>query len=115
MNKYLKELITQRALTFKLEGWQSPHQAEFMESLIEKDPKSAEIFKNVCAPLPVDLAKRLEDTIGLLGLTKRQFLTNAVSSALDDADLIMKELDIFEYENEYQENLKKLQEEKAVQ
>jgi len=94
MNKYFREMITHRALEFKLSGHLS---GAIADQLISEKPELANKFKNVCAPIPLDLVDRLENTLNTLNLTKREFLTQAIISALDDAEAIMDEVDITEY------------------
>lgn len=93
MNKYFKEIITHRCLDFKLSGVGGP----IVDELIQTKPDLAKQFKNVCAPIPLDLAERLENTLNTLNITKREFLTQAVLSALDETKAIMDEIDITEY------------------
>lgn len=94
MNKYFKEIITHRALSFKLSGHLT---GSLVDSLIAEKPELAKQFKNVCAPIPLDVAERLEHTLNTLNLTKREFLTQAILSALDETQAIMDEIDITEY------------------
>ncbi len=94
MNKYFKEIITHKALSFKLSGHFT---GSLVDDLIETKPEVAKQFKNVCAPIPLDVVERLEHTLNTLNLTKREFLTQAVISALDEAEAIMDEIDITEY------------------
>lgn len=94
MNKYFREMLTHRALEFKLAGHL---QGRLVDELIETKPDLAKQFKNVCAPIPLDLVERLENTLNTLNFTKREFLTQAIISALDDAETIMDEVDITEY------------------
>lgn len=93
MNKYFKEIITHRCLDFKLSGIGG----SLLDELIETKPHLSKQFKNVCAPIPLDVAKRLEDTLNTLNLTKREFMTQAILSALDETQAIMDEIDITEY------------------
>lgn len=103
MNKYFTEIITHRALSFKLSGHLT---GAFGDSLIAEKPELAKQFKNLCAPIPLDIVERLENTLNTLNLTKREFLTQAIISALDEAEKIMQEVDITEYLIEEAEALK---------
>ena len=97
MNKFFEERITHKALQFKLMGQLS---GRLVDSLIAENPNAPEIkanFKNVCAPIPLSMNERLESVIGLLDLSKRDFLTMAIASALDDAEAIIGKLNVFEY------------------
>lgn len=94
MNKHFREIITHKALEFKLSGVLT---GSLADDLIASKPELANQFKNVCAPIPLALVERLENTLNTLNLTKREFLTQAVISALDEAEAIMEEIDITEY------------------
>lgn len=93
MNKYFKEVITHRCLDFKLSGIEG----KLVDDLIEHKPEIAKRFKNLCAPIPLEIVDRLENTLNTLNLTKREFLTQAILSALDETQAIMDEIDITEY------------------
>jgi hypothetical protein len=108
MNQYFKELVTQRALTFKV-GSVSLEAISGIDQISEK----AEV-KNVCVPLPIELATELENALNFLQLSKREFLTQAIRSALEDVALIVKDWDIFEYHDEWQAEVNKRQEEKKA-
>jgi hypothetical protein len=97
MNKYFKEVITKKALEFKLSGYLT---GSFGDSLIENEPGLKAQFKNVCAPIPLQLNEELENMLGLLQLTKRDFFTMAITSAIDEAKSLMDDIDITEYMRE---------------
>jgi hypothetical protein len=94
MNKYFREVIVKNALGVKhlmhISG-------AFAEQLIEENPQFKTQFKNVCAPIPLALNEELENVTGILGLSKRDFLTMAIASAIDEAKVIMDDIDIDEY------------------
>lgn len=92
MNKYFKELITLKALDFKLSGGN-----DLPESIIEASPKLKALVKNVCTPIPLEIDQELEGIIHILGIPKRTFLAQAIYSAMDEAKELMKELNITEY------------------
>ncbi len=62
----------------------------------EKEISSSPHIKTVCAPISIDLFNRLSDTLNLLDISKRSFIEAAITHALNEADLIMAEVDIFE-------------------
>lgn len=97
MNKYFKEVITKNALEFKLSGALTGNIAD---TLIENNPSLRAQFKNVCAPIPLKLNEELENVTGVLGLSKRDFLTLAIASAIDEAKALMDEIDVTEYLSE---------------
>lgn len=91
-NKKFDEVVTYKALGFKLSGtFTSP----LMEEILSSNENIKKNFKNVCVPLPMDLNDRLEEILAILNMTKRDFFILAVESALDDADKIIEGLDIF--------------------
>jgi len=100
MNKYLKEVITHRALDFKLAGY---NHGLTGEATTEKLIKESGKYKNVCAQLPEAMIKEFEDVINTLNLSKREFITMAIQSAIDESKEIMKEIDITEYLREEKE------------
>lgn len=97
MNKYFQEVLTYRALSFKLTGHLT---GGLLDSLIDDNPDLKAQFKNTCVPIPLSLSQDLEEVLSLLRLSKREFLTMAIRSAIDDAKKIMDEVDIFEYVDE---------------
>lgn len=103
MNKYFKEVVTHKALDFKLSGHFTGH---FADSIIEETPSLKSQFKNVCAPIPLALNEELENMLGILNLTKREFFTLAISSAIDEAKAVMDEIDIAEYHLEREDRQK---------
>ncbi|MGZ3904981.1 MAG: hypothetical protein ACXVC6_14870 [Bacteroidia bacterium] len=111
MNKYFKEVITSKSLEFKLSGQLT---GRFTDALIESNPELKAQFKNVCAPIPLKLNEELESTLGILGLSKREFMTMAIASALEEAKAIMDEIDITEYHVEFAE-ARKAEEEARIQ
>lgn len=94
MNKYFKEMITKNALERKLSAHVS---GSFADALLDEVPSLKAQFKNVCAPIPMKLNDELESVTDLLGFSKREFLTLAIASAIDEAKALMVEIDIDEY------------------
>ncbi len=91
--------ILEKKLTYK-----ALHFLHNSDSLIDRafENPSAELqakfkIKNVCAALPGVLVERLEDTLGILGMSKREFLESAIIEALDKADVVMEECGVNEY------------------
>ena len=91
------QLLMYRALRFKAhldhQAYNGPHQDKIMAELAEKHPDE---LKNVCAAISVPLFDRLTETLGILDMSKRQFIESALIDALDKADRILKEVDIWE-------------------
>jgi wyosine [tRNA(Phe)-imidazoG37] synthetase (radical SAM superfamily) len=95
------QFIQYRALSMKssVEGLGS---AKIVDSMIEKDAGMAAHFKTVCAPISLQLFDRMTETLAMLDISKRTFIEAAIIAALDQADVIMKEVDIFENQNPFE-------------
>ena len=93
--KHLTELLTYRALHFKLS---SVTGSDFLlERAIEDDNTASDLkLKNVCAKLSVQLSDRIDNTVNILAISKRRFIEAAIIAALDEADRVMEEVNIFE-------------------
>lgn len=94
--KHLTELLTYRALHFKL------HTASGDPALLDivaedEDYASKLQLKNVCAKLSVQLSDRIDNTCNILEISKRRFIEAAIINALEESDRINAELDIFEH------------------
>lgn len=99
--KQLTELLTYRALHFKLNqrtGIGDSLLDNHLERLSKDQsdlPKDLKI-KNICAKVSEGLSDDIDRICDLLGLSKRRFIESALISALAEADRIISELDIFE-------------------
>ncbi len=54
-------------------------------------------IKNVCAKLSGDLVDRLDNSLGILGMSKRDFIEMALIEALDRVDQELADIDAFEF------------------
>lgn len=54
-------------------------------------------LQNVCAKLAQPLVDRLDEALGVLDMTKRDFIELALIEALDKVDQVLKDTDAFEY------------------
>ena len=54
-------------------------------------------IKNVCAKLSGDLVDRLDNSLGILGMSKRDFIEMALIEALDRVDQELHDIDAFEF------------------
>lgn len=54
-------------------------------------------IKNVCAKLSGDLVDRLDNSLGILGMNKRDFIEMALVEALDRVDQELEDIDAFEF------------------
>lgn len=106
--KDFDQFVQYRALQFKFSGIH--HAGEIEESRIMKirgndgvlrpatieDIVGGEV-KNVCAKLPIPIVERLDNLIGILDMTKRDFIEMALVDALDRVDAILNEVGAFEF------------------
>lgn len=90
------QYIQYRSLSVKAAVDGENFNSEAGERLLEKEIKNSPDIKTVCTPIHIDLFKRLDDTLSLLNVSKRAFIQMAIIEALDRADVIMAEVDIFE-------------------
>lgn len=88
MSSYMTEFLDFRALAFK------HNQTHVMSPLIDEADLS-KAGKQVCTTLSNEATERLEFTLKMLDLSKRKFIEMAILHALDEADRIMEERDIF--------------------
>jgi hypothetical protein len=95
-----KQSLFEQKITLKALNTKFGHNSDYFADMIINDPANAEglkgKFKNVCAALNMPLVERLENTIGLLDMSKRDFFELAIIEALDKADLIIADIDIHE-------------------
>lgn len=91
------ELVRMKALQLKAQySGQSlmelvgEHQLELPE--VQKDLK----LRQVCAMVTPGLFQKLEATCDSLSISKREFITMALSEAIDQAETIVAEVDPFE-------------------
>jgi hypothetical protein len=83
--------ILERKLTYKALAFMHSND-NLVERILEEGGAELEIkhkMKNICAMMPATIVDRLETTLRLLNMTKRDFLEAAVLEALDKADEIM--------------------------
>jgi hypothetical protein len=85
------QFIQYKSLAFKFIGHKFTEIALEDTELPEKYP-----VKNVCAKLSVPLSDRIDETVKLLDMSKRKFIELAIVQALDNANEIMNDVDIFE-------------------
>ena len=94
------QYIQYRALNMKASVEGQAFNAEATDRHLEKAAANgAPDIKTVCAPISIELFDRLSNTLNVLDISKRSFIEAAIIEALDRADVIMAEVDIFE--NQY--------------
>lgn len=89
------EILTLKTLQMKAlhEG---ADKGDFVDALLAQDPDAADqITKNVCARIPIELAREMEAIGGLLDLNKREIITLAIRDFLDFAKFTMDQHDAF--------------------
>ena len=66
----------------------------FIDTLLSQNPEQADqITKNVCARIPIELARDMEGLGALLDLNKREIITLAIRDFLDKANETLTEFD----------------------
>lgn len=66
----------------------------FLDVLLSQNPEQADqITKNVCARIPIELARDMEGLGALLDLNKREIITLAIRDFLDKANDTLTEFD----------------------
>ena len=91
---------TRETLVLKTLAWKQTltgsGNADLVDHLLDQDPQKAdELTKNVCARVPVQLAKDMETLGGILDLNKREIITLALNDFLAKAWATLKEYDAF--------------------
>ena len=81
-NSNFDEFVTYRALALKFRG---SHNVGFLSDQFLDAAK----FRNVCAKLHPELIDRLDEIIGLLDMSKRDFIELALIEALNRAEKIL--------------------------
>lgn len=97
MTKFFKETIIQKALKFKHAGHSIGIPSIVTDEEIANNDDIKKHFKNVCVQLPMDVNEHLEATLAILNLNKREFVILAIENALEEAERIMAEYNVFEY------------------
>ena len=72
----------------------------FLDVLLSQNPEQADqITKNVCARIPIELARDMEGLGALLDLNKREIITLAIRDFLDKANDTLTEFDAWPKED----------------
>jgi len=93
-----REILILKALQFKqmCQQGHSLDSGDLVDRLLDSDPvKADELSKNVCARIPLELAKDMEAIGGLLNLNKREIITLALNDFLDKAKATLDEFEAF--------------------
>jgi hypothetical protein len=98
----MKKSILEQKLTYKALGFMFDDSDRLLDHMIESGNEDVKKhFKNVCAALSMPLIERLENTLGLLNMSKREFFELAIIEALNKADEVMKEVGVDDYIEEH--------------
>ena len=81
---------TRETLVFKTLAWKQTlngsGNGDLVDHLLEQNPEQADtLTKNVCARVPLELARDMETLGGMLDLNKREIITMALNDFLDKA------------------------------
>ena len=72
----------------------------FIDVLLSQNPEQADqLTKNVCARIPIELARDMEGLGALLDLNKREIITLAIRDFLDKANETLTEFDAWPKED----------------
>jgi hypothetical protein len=84
-HSHFDEFILYRSLSLKFSG---SHILDFPD-----EASDSSNLRNVCAKLHPDLVDRLDTVLGLLGMSKREFIQIALIDALDRAEKTLDDVD----------------------
>lgn len=93
INTRLDQKLLQKALNFKYNETQELITDQAVEDLSKLDISKIKV-KNICAYVPLDFADRLETILGILKISKREFVTLALEEAMSKADSVMDDLGV---------------------
>lgn len=91
----LDEILIYKALAFK----HGPNNSSLLDHFLDQESQPeelAKVTKNVCAHLSLPLVERMEKVLGVLDMSKREFIESAIIEALDRYDSISDQYNIFE-------------------
>jgi hypothetical protein len=104
---HMQEFLTQKVLNFK-NGKLSGFESDYLVDLALEETESEKV-KNVCARLSIPLIEEIDNSIAILGCSKRRFIEVAVIEALRQFNDISKEWDIFDNYEKHTEEMKKME------
>ena len=80
--------------TLQAKALQSGADNGFIDVLLSQNPEQADqLTKNVCARIPIELARDMEGLGALLDLNKREIITLAIRDFLEKAEQTLTEFD----------------------
>lgn len=86
------EYLHYKVLELKFKTIQGEQFSNLIEAVIEADAQAAQT-KNVCAKLSVQLSDELDSIVGLLNMSKRQFIEMALIQAIEHANHLIECVD----------------------
>lgn len=90
---HTRETLIYSVLKFK-RAHQNTGNQEMVDHLLDQNPEQADqITRNVCARISLPMSNDLEGFAGLLGMSKREIITLALSDFFDKARAVMDEFD----------------------
>lgn len=87
-----KQFIQYRALAFKFER----QNIDLTEAVLASGEAPIQL-RNVCAKLTVELSDRIDQTVSVLGVSKRLFIERALIEAMDQADAMLEEVGALDF------------------
>lgn len=94
MKSYFEKKLALQSLRFSVDS-----SSKLLDMMLDDPQESEKLkgkFKNVCAMISQPLTERLEHTLDILDMSKREFLEGAIIDALDKAELIMQENGVYD-------------------
>jgi len=80
-----REILVLKTLAWK-QTLNGSGNGDLVDHLLEQNPEQADtLTKNVCARIPLELARDMETLGGMLDLNKREIITMALRDFLDKA------------------------------
>lgn len=89
-----KQFIQYRALAFKFER----QNIDLTEAVLASGEAPIQL-RNVCAKLTVELSDRIDQTVSVLGVSKRLFIERALIEAMDQADAMLEEVGALDFDD----------------
>lgn len=91
-----KQFIVYRALAFKFDR----QNYELSERLIEMGAETAIPLRNVCAKMTAELSDRIDQTVSVLGISKRLFIERSLIEAMDQVDAMLEEVGALDFSSD---------------
>lgn len=86
-----KSLLDEKIIYHVLDAKGMGLHQKLLDNVFDNEEIDKDAIKNVCAKLHVSLSDRIDQTVDLLGMSKRSFIEAALITALDRASSIIEE------------------------